>query len=147
MNPIVIEFDVACSPEHAFSMWTERAHLWWPRSHSLSGDPELKIFFEPASGGRIYERSHDGVEHVWGEVKVWQPPNRVEYLWHIFFDRSEATDVTVTFERSGAGTRVRLFQDGFDRLPDAVGQSRRDRTEGAWAEVTGVYRESLENDL
>lgn len=144
MKPIVVEFDVACSREHAFWMWTERAGLWWPRSHTLSGDPNLEVYFEGEAGGRIYERGPDGTEHEWGEVKVWDPPNRIEYLWHIFFDRSEATDVTVTFEAVGDGTRVRLHQDGFDRLPADVGLPRRDRTEGAWAEVTGYYRRAIE---
>lgn len=140
MNPIVVEFEVACTPEHAFDLWTTRTALWWPRSHTLSQDPDLEVVFEPRPGGRIYEKGSDGVEHMWGEVTVWDRPHRVAYYWHIFFDRSEATDVTVTFARSDGGTLVTLFQDGFDSLGEEVGLPRRDRTEGAWAEVTGHYR-------
>jgi uncharacterized protein YndB with AHSA1/START domain len=143
MEPIVVEFDVDCSPEHAFRIWTERTALWWPRSHTVTADSDLEVVFEPRAGGRIYERAPDGAEHEWGEVRVWDPPNRVEYLWHLFFDRSEGTDVTLTFEPVDGGTRVRLHQDGFDRLPDAVGAPRRDRTQGAWAEITRLYREAL----
>jgi uncharacterized protein YndB with AHSA1/START domain len=143
MEPIVVEFDVDCSPEHAFRMWTERTALWWPASHTVTGSSDLEVVFEPRSGGRIYERGPDGSEHEWGEVRVWDPPNRVEYLWHLFFDRSEGTDITLTFEPVERGTRVRLHQDGFDRLPDDVGRPRRDRTQGAWAEITMLYRDAL----
>ena len=125
-------------------MWTERTAMWWPRSHSMSGDPNMEVVFEPQPGGRIFERDSEGAEHAWGEIMVWDPPNRVEYWWHIFFDRSEATFVTVTFEPAADGTTVRLFQDGFDALPAEVGQPRRDRTEGAWSEVTGAYRQALD---
>jgi len=34
-------------------------------------------------GGRIYERAADGTEHEWGEVTVWQPPERLAYLWYL----------------------------------------------------------------
>lgn len=33
-------------------------------------------------GGRIYERTADGVEHEWGEVTVWQPrPDGTVEAW------------------------------------------------------------------
>ena len=31
-----IEFEVACSPEHAFDTWANRTSMWWPISHSVS---------------------------------------------------------------------------------------------------------------
>ena len=47
---------------------------------------------------------------------VWDPPDRIQYLWHLFLDRDEATDVTVTFTQIEGGSRVRLVQTGFERL-------------------------------
>jgi len=143
MEPIVVEFEVEASPEHAFEVWTSKPSLWWPRSHTVSQDPELTVVFEPFPGGRIYERSSDGSEHEWGEIVVWEPPFRVDYLWHLFFDRSEATEITVTFAATETGSRVRLVQTGFEQLAEDVGPERRRRTSQAWAEVTGYYRESL----
>ena len=29
-EPLRLSFDVACPPEHAFSMWADRTSLWWP---------------------------------------------------------------------------------------------------------------------
>jgi len=143
MEPIVVEFEVGASPEHAFDVWTSKPSLWWPRSHTVSQDPELAVVFEPFPGGRIYERAGDGSEHEWGEVVVWEPPFRVDYLWHLFFDRSEATEITVTFAQTEAGSRVRLVQTGFERLADDVGPERRRRTSHAWGEVTGYYRDFI----
>ncbi len=143
MDPIVVEFEVECTSEHAFKMWTEKAALWWPRSHTMSEDPGLTVTFEPKVGGRIYEVGSDGTEHEWGEVTVWDPPVRIEYLWHLFFDRSQATQLSVTFDDVSSGTTVRLVQTGFDRLPENIALTRRNRTEGAWGEVTGFYCDAL----
>jgi hypothetical protein len=143
MEPIVVEFEVEVSPAHAFDVWTSRPTLWWPRSHTVTQDPDLVVVFEPFPGGRIYERGPDGSEHEWGEILVWDPPARVGYLWHLFFDRSEATEITVTFTGTGTGSRVKLVQTGFERLGDEVGRDRRTRTSRAWIEVTGRYRSAL----
>jgi hypothetical protein len=73
-EPIEIEFEVACSPEHAFDTWANRTSMWWPPSHSMSSAPGLVVTFEPRPGGRIYERTPEGAEHDWGEVLAWEPP-------------------------------------------------------------------------
>ena len=46
--------------------------------------------FECRPGGRIFERTPDGVEHDWGEVLAWEPPHRLAYLWHLGSDRDRA---------------------------------------------------------
>jgi hypothetical protein len=143
MEPIVVEFDVMTSPQHAFDVWTSKPSMWWPRSHTLTQDPDLTVVFEGFAGGRIYERESDGSEHEWGEILVWEPPLRVDYLWHLFFERSEATEISVTFTEIDNGSRVRLVQTGFEKLGDEVGTERRRRTNHAWLEVTGFYRSAL----
>jgi uncharacterized protein YndB with AHSA1/START domain len=143
MEPIVVEFEVRATPEHAFDVWTSRPSMWWPKSHTVTQDPDLIVVFEPFPGGRIYERGSDGVEHEWGEVISWEPPARLNYLWHLFFDRSEATEISVTFTAQKGGSRVRLVQTGFEKLGDVVGPERRHRTNHAWLEVTGYYRASF----
>ena len=74
--PLKMSFDVACSAEHAFSVWTSGIGTWWPPDHTVSGQADLKIVLEGGVGGRIYERTSEGVEHDWGEVTVWDPPSR-----------------------------------------------------------------------
>ena len=114
MDPIQIEFQVACSPEHAFEVWATRTSQWWPAGHSVSGAPGLTVTFEPRPGGRIYERTPDGAEHDWGEVLDWEPPRRLRYLWHLRFDRADATEVEIAFARdpAGGGTAVTITHRG-----------------------------------
>ncbi len=39
MEPLRIEFQVACPPERAFEVWTAEISRWWPKGHSVSADP------------------------------------------------------------------------------------------------------------
>lgn len=138
IEPLVVEFEVAAPIDHAFAVWTERWVSWWPSGHTVSGDAE-SIVFEPHPGGRIFERGSDGTEHDWGTVVAWEPPNRVAYRWHLFFDPSEATDIEVTFRAISPGrTAVRLEQRGWERLGDA-GAPRRTRTGHVWSEMSQRY--------
>jgi hypothetical protein len=50
------------------------------RSHRDRGAEVIVL--QGGVGGRIYERTADGVEHEWGEVTAWQPPTRLSYLWY-----------------------------------------------------------------
>ena len=68
IDPIEIDFTVACSPEHAFDVWTTRTTLWWPVEHTVSAEPDVAVSIEPRVGGRIFERTPAGEEHAWGEV-------------------------------------------------------------------------------
>ena len=86
--PLLISFDVDCPADHAFDVWTSKIGTWWPRDHTVSGDPE-EIVLESGPGGRIYERTSAGERHEWGEVTAWEPPRRLSYLWHIGRDRAD----------------------------------------------------------
>lgn len=138
LEPLRVEVDVACRPEHAFSTWTERFGRWWPRTHTVSGDPEA-IVLEPFVGGRMYERSPDGREIDWGEVTAWEPPRRLAYLWHIRRDRAHATDVEITFVDRGDGTtRVEIVHSGWERL-GTEGPTWRDANRGGWAGLLPAF--------
>jgi uncharacterized protein YndB with AHSA1/START domain len=136
-EPLVVEFEVGVPPARAFDVWTTRCAIWWPPSHTISGDPSA-ITFEPHRGGRIVERAPDGDEHEWGEVLDWEPPSRLRYLWHLFLDPREATEVEVTFSPVGDRTAVRLEQGGWERLGEA-GPSRRTRTREAWRTIAAGF--------
>jgi hypothetical protein len=142
-DPLVIEFEVGVAPDHAFDVWTQRCATWWPRSHTMSGDPSA-ITFEPHPGGRIVERAPGG-DHDWGEVLEWVPPRRLRCLWHPFFDRAEATELDITFRAVATGTAIRLEQRGWERLGEAAAP-RRTRTQGAWGEVTTAFAGAVGSD-
>ncbi len=142
LEPLVVSFTVDAPVEHAFAMWTQRASLWWPASHTICKGETLEIVFEDRVGGRIYERSPSGVEHDWGEIVMWDPPTSLGYLWFLFFDRSEATDVSVSFVGDADSTTVTITQTGFERLGD-VGVVRKERTELAWETIGDLFVDAI----
>jgi uncharacterized protein YndB with AHSA1/START domain len=133
IEPLRLSFVIGCSPEHAFEVWTTRVSTWWPKAHSVSGSPDTLVVLEPHLGGRLFERTPDGVEVDWGEITLWSPPLRLGYLWHIHRDRSDATDVELTFVDLGNGTtRLDIVHSGWERL-GAEGASWREANTGGWS--------------
>ena len=131
-EPIEIAFDVDCDPEHAFDVWTSGTSMWWPKSHTVSVDPDLDVVFEPMVGGRIYERLRSGAEHDWGRIVTWEPPSRIVYEWHLRADREDATEVEIRFNRAeGGGTEVKIEHRGWERL-GAKGPARREGNFAGW---------------
>jgi uncharacterized protein YndB with AHSA1/START domain len=141
-DPIELELSVPCPPAHAFELWTARTSVWWPHSHSVSGDPGLTVTFEPHPGGRVFERTPDGAEHDWGEVVVWEPPERLTYLWHLRQDRADATEVTITFEPGDGQTLVRIVHRGWERLGARGDELRRRNTMG-WSGLLPHYTAAI----
>jgi uncharacterized protein YndB with AHSA1/START domain len=138
-EPLELSFSVNCPPEHAFEVWTRRISQWWPHSHSRSGDPDLVVAIEPRVGGRLFERTPSGVEHEWGEVVEWSPPSRLTYLWHIYGDRSDATEVEISFVPDDGATMVTIVHRGWDRLGPR-GDELRKRNQQGWAGLLPKYK-------
>jgi uncharacterized protein YndB with AHSA1/START domain len=130
-----MSFEVACSVEHAFDVWTSGIGTWWPRDHTTTGNAEL-VVLQSGVGGRIYERGPDGEEHDWGEVTVWEPPSQVTYSWHLGRDRADAGEVDIHFRPGGGGTtRVEIEHRGWERTGD-TGDAWRERNLAGWRTVT-----------
>jgi hypothetical protein len=139
IEPIRLEFEVACPADHAFEVWTSRIGEWWPADHSVSAEADLTVVLEGRPGGRIFERTSAGIEHEWGEVTTWEPPRRLGYLWHLRRDRADATEVEIRFiDRGDATTRVEIEHRGWERL-GAAGESARDANFGGWATMLPHY--------
>lgn len=144
IEPLRLAFDVACSAEHAFSVWTAGIGAWWPADHTVTGEAAL-VVLETAAGGRIYERTAAGVEHDWGEVTVWEPPTRLGYLWHLRRDRADATEVEIRFVKQGdVATRIEIEHRGWERL-GAGGQDWRDRNRVGWETLLPHYLAAVES--
>jgi uncharacterized protein YndB with AHSA1/START domain len=142
-EPLTMSFEVACPVEHAFDVWTSRISSWWPPDHTVTGRADLEVVLQSGVGGRIFERTPDGVEHDWGEVTVWDPPTQLVYLWHLAQDRADATEVEIRFLPRGKGaTRVEIEHRGWERLGRA-GEDRRRRNRGGWEGVLPHYRAAV----
>jgi activator of Hsp90 ATPase-like protein len=140
--PLRLSFDVACSVEHAFAVWTSDIGTWWPRDHTVSGQPE-QVVLQGEVGGRIYERTREGVEHDWGEVTAWDPPGSLSYLWHLGRGRDAATEVEIQFVAQGDGmTRIAIEHRGWDRL-GAEAAEWRDRNQFGWDSLIPHFRAAV----
>jgi hypothetical protein len=139
-DPLRIAFDLACTPEHAFDLWTNRTSMWWPTSHTISARPDVEVVIEPRVGGRIYERTPDGEEHDWGHVTGWDPPTRITYLWHLRQDRADASEVEITFTPAEpTGTRMQIEHRGWHAL-GARGPDQRELNQRGWARLLPHYK-------
>jgi uncharacterized protein YndB with AHSA1/START domain len=139
IEPLRMSFQVDCPVEHAFATWTEKTSQWWPTSHSVSGDKGLRVIIEPRAGGRIFERTPTGAEIDWGEVLVWDPPQRLSYLWHLRTDRSDATEVEIIFAHvDNQTTRVDIEHRGWERL-GARAETWRERNVAGWSGLLPRY--------
>lgn len=125
--PLEIAFRVDCTPQRAFALWTAKTSLWWPKSHTVSGEPDLDVVIEPHVGGRIYERTPSGDEHDWGRVRDWDPPGAFGYAWHLRQDPASATDVRITFTPNATGgTDITIVHR------DWASPDQRERNERGW---------------
>jgi hypothetical protein len=139
IEPLRFSLEVDCPQALAFALWTERASVWWPPSHKLSGDAEAAVVFEPRVGGRVFERAGDGRVVEWGEVTEWDPPSTLSYRWHIGTTPAEATLVRIAFTAIPAGrTRVDIVHSGWEGL-GAKGPGWRERNTSGWSGVLPAY--------
>lgn len=146
IEPIRLEFEVACPVDRAFEVWTDRIATWWPKDHTVSAEEDLVVVLEGRAGGRIFERRTNGLEHDWGVVTIWDPPNRLAYTWHLNREPTDATDVEVRFlPLGGDGTRVEIEHRGWERL-GAAGEHWRDRNFGGWSTLLPHYLEATARD-
>ena len=123
-----IELDAPLA--RAFDVWTGHVGRWWPLvHHSISKTEATGCFMEPGVGGRLYETTRSGAEHLWGTVAVWEPPRRLAYSWHPQVDLSQRTMVLVMFTPLGPRrTRLTLAHSGWQ-----PGQEeRRTRYHAGW---------------
>jgi uncharacterized protein YndB with AHSA1/START domain len=123
------------TPEEAFDLFTARIASWWPvRTHSYGGDDVKDVVVEPFAGGRVYEVTDAG-QQDWAKVLAWEPPDLLLLDWQI--GEACGTEVAVTFEREGPGSRVVLEHRGFG------GSAPRDRYSGGWDVVLGTFAENV----
>lgn len=98
-----------CSPERAFSLFTEQAGQWWPADRRHTEDTASTIRIE--ASGRFFERASDGTEVELGVVRRFEPARRLVLDWYPGTGLANATKVEVSFEAVDGGTRVTVDHD------------------------------------
>lgn len=143
------EVVVPASPELAFEVFTARFGDWWPGHHLSVGAVEAYVL-EPGEGGRWFERTVEGEECEWGRVLHWEPPRRLVLSWGISAaweaDPTLASEVEVTFEPTGDGTRVVLEHRHLDRAGEGWREMREEvGGDGGWGGILGDYLRLVES--
>jgi hypothetical protein len=68
--PLRMSFEVDCSAEHAFAVWTSGIGTWWPADHTVTGEDGLDVVMQSgwerlgAAAGRWRDQNQAG----WGSV-------------------------------------------------------------------------------
>ena len=120
---ILVALRVAGPPERAFEIFTRDIALWWRPNRMFQFTPRSPgvLAFEPPHDGapaRLVERLSTGKSFVIGEVKAWEPPQRLVFGWRqATFEPDQDTEVEVTFEPMGDETRVTVEHRGWDSVP------------------------------
>jgi uncharacterized protein YndB with AHSA1/START domain len=147
-NELVIRKSVAVSApiERAFRVFTEEMGTWWPlRTHAVDTESSDTVIMEGRVGGRLFERTPSGDEHVWGTVSAWEPPRRVTYSWHPGRGEETAQQVEVTFTAEGDATRVDVAHWGWEKLADRLEETIASYDDG-WDLVIARYTEAAETE-
>ena len=128
----------------AFEVFTAEIGTWWPlRTHAVDTERSETVVMEGRVGGRLFERTPTGEEHVWGTLVAWEPPNRIVYSWHPGRGEETAQEVEITFSPEGEGTRVDIRHYGWEKLGDRLEETVASYNEG-WDKVIAVYARAAE---
>ena len=113
---------VDVSPDFAFRVFVDHFNEWWPSTCTFAQRDLQYIGIEPGVAGRCLERDGQGNEVVWGEVLVWEPPERIAFSWWIqpdrTIDRDRASEIEVRFIDERVLTRVEFQHRHLSRHGD-----------------------------
>jgi uncharacterized protein YndB with AHSA1/START domain len=150
--PVRKSIVVDASPEHAFHVFTAGYDTWWPRSHHIGKSPMKKAIIEGRVGGRCYTEQEDGSECDWGQVLVWEPPQRLVLAWQITHewgyqpDLAQSSEVEVRFSPEPDGqTRVDLEHRHLERH-GAGGAAMRTAVDSpnGWGGLLDLFKQAVE---
>jgi uncharacterized protein YndB with AHSA1/START domain len=136
---------VRCPVEHAWTVFTQRFDLWWPKNHKIGKADFATAIVEERDGGRWYQRGVDGSECEWGRVLVYRAPKKLVLAWHIDVsysydpDPAHASRVEVTFHDLGDGkTRVDMVHSELEKH-GAGWQKLRESLARGWSAIFDGY--------
>jgi uncharacterized protein YndB with AHSA1/START domain len=103
--------------QHTFDTFVGTIGVWWPVTPFSAGKDRIRdVTFERCQGGRVYETWQDGTEVDWGQVLVWEPPERFIMTWNM---TSVMTEVELTFAELGPLlTKVAVEHRGWEQLTE-----------------------------
>ncbi|MEZ4236472.1 MAG: SRPBCC domain-containing protein [Myxococcota bacterium] len=141
-EPVRYEVRVACPPDHAFRVFTERIDQWWPAAHrSLPG--AALAFDPPGLGGCLVERPPEGEPVPLGRILAWDPPDHLAFSWRLGAPPGRFTRVDVRFTAEAAATRVAVCHTVADSGLGPDWPDRAARFADNWRRVLVPYVEMI----
>jgi uncharacterized protein YndB with AHSA1/START domain len=139
--PVVKTIELPVSSADAFEHYVRGLPQWFPLTKFFAGTaPPKDCCVEARLGGRLFERTKDGREIVWGRVTVWEPPHRFAYTWQVGTTEDKAQLIELTFVETAGGSRMILHHSGWEKLGEHAARAR-EGYEGGWEFVLGqCYR-------
>jgi hypothetical protein len=125
-SPIIHEYSLRCTAEHAFATYSRRIGDWWDGRYTANAATLHAVTIEPRAGGRVYATHGDIGEHDWGEVTVWEPGRRLVHTFTLAQNPHHPSEVAVEFvphERVGGaptGCTVRFAHGGWTEVNATV---------------------------
>jgi len=150
-EPVIKQIVVETSQEHAFRVFTDGIHRWWPREHHIGKSPLKRAVIEPKQGGRWYAICEDDSECDTGRVLAWDPPRRLLLSWQLTakweFDPNFITEVEVTFTAEGPKrTRVQLEHRNLERYGEAAPDLRKAiAAKDGWGMTLDLFKKAAES--
>jgi hypothetical protein len=146
-EPLHKSITVKASMERSFKVFTEGIDTWWPREHHIGKSPMKKAIIEGFVGGRCYSQQMDGTDCPWGEVLVWEPPDRFVMAWKISLqwqyepELAKSSEIEVRFTALADGsTQVDLEHRNFERHGQGWEAMRAQvSAQGGWGTLLSLY--------
>ncbi|ATB50627.1 SRPBCC domain-containing protein [Corallococcus macrosporus] len=140
--------------DQAFQFFTGALGRWWPLAYTFAGTQFQTAEVEPRPGGRWFERTLEGQETSWGEVREWAPPRALVLSFAITHDRQPAppeaaSEVTFHFQPEGTHqTRVQVQHRDFQRHGPEGGPVLREgmASPQGWPLILAELRRALAHD-
>jgi len=102
IEPVKASVRVPKGSEAAFRDFISELRRWWPLAHTYFQDDFAAATIEPMKGGRWYEVDKSGRQMIWGEVRAFEPPDKVVLSYVVGPDRrpeppDRASEVEILF--------------------------------------------------
>jgi hypothetical protein len=114
IGPIRHEYELTCTAEHAFEVYTRRIGEWWHPAYSPNPETLEAVEIEPGVGGRVLFKHRGEGQFSWGQVTEWQPPRRLSHTSVLAQPSDHPTQISVDFAPQGAGCRIQFEHGGWN---------------------------------
>jgi uncharacterized protein YndB with AHSA1/START domain len=128
---VVVTAAAAVPPEQVWHTLVERTSEWWSTPYLAPGAAPMRL--DARLGGAVWsggDAAGEGTGQLHGTIRAFDPPERLE-IGSVLVPGAYAGSITITVERTGLGSEVRVEQMARGRIAATV----EERISTGWAEL------------